>query len=87
MLPHHLGMNGYGAKKKKWREEEREATVAGLENRFKGIDERERGYINARRPKKLKEGRTKYNEPWTGEAEKALRATKAAKEHGLFEPC
>ena len=52
-----------------------------------GIDERGRDYFNPRRPKRLKEGRTKYNEPWTGEAEKALRATKAAKEHGLFEPC
>ena len=79
-------MNGYGAKKNKWQEEEREATVAGLENRFEGIDERARDYINAHQPKKLKEGRTKYNEPRTGEAENALRATKAAKECGLFEP-
>ena len=86
MLPHHLGMNGYGAKKKKWREEEREATVARLENRFEGIDERERDYINARRPKKLKEGRTKYNEPNNKTVEKALIAVNAAKEHGEFTP-
>jgi len=40
----------------------------------------------ARRPKKLKEGRNKYNEPQTKEAEKALLTIKAAKERGEFQP-
>ena len=30
-----------------------------------GIDERGRDYFNTHRPKRLKEGRTKYNEPKT----------------------
>ena len=29
VLPHHLGMTGYAAKRKKWREEEREEAVFG----------------------------------------------------------
>jgi len=86
VLPHHLGMTGYAAKRKKWRQEEREAAAAGLEDPFEGIPERGHGFFNARRPKKLKEGRKKYNEPRTKEAKKALPATKAAKEHGLFSP-
>jgi len=86
VLPHHLGMIGYTAKRKKWRQEEREAAAAGLEDPFEGIPERGHDFFNARRPKKLKEGRKKYNEPRTEEAEKALLATKAARERGLFSP-
>ena len=82
VLPHHLGMTGYSAKRKKWRQEEREAA----EDPFEGIDERGRDFFIARQPKKLKEGRKKYNEPRTEEAEKALLATKAAMERGLFPP-
>ncbi|RLN11625.1 hypothetical protein C2845_PM09G17090 [Panicum miliaceum] len=85
-LPHHLGMTGYAAKRKKWREEEREAAAAGQENPFEGINERGRDFFHARRPKKLKEGRTKYNEPQIEEAEKALLAANVAKERGMFEP-
>ena len=29
VLPHHLGLTGYAAKRKKWREEEREEAVFG----------------------------------------------------------
>jgi hypothetical protein len=47
---------------------------------------RTREYFYARRPKKLKEGRTKYNEPQTEEAEKALLTIKAAKEREEFVP-
>jgi hypothetical protein len=42
--------------------------------------------LNAHRPKKLKEGKKKYNEPLVEEVEKALLTTKAAKERGLFLP-
>ena len=85
-LHHHVGMTGYAAKRPKWRQEEREAAEAGLDNPFEGVDERARDFFYARRPKKLKEGRNKYNEPQTEEAEKALLAIKAAKERGEFQP-
>ena len=75
-------MTRYAAKRKKWRQEEREAAVAGLEDPFEGIDERGCDFFNARRPKKLKEGRTKYNVPKTEVAEKALIVINAAKERG-----
>ena len=74
------------AKRKKWRQEEREAAAAGLEDPFEGIDERGCDFLNARRPKKLKEGKKKYNEPRVEDVEKALLTTKAAKECGLFSP-
>ena len=74
-------MIGYTAKRKKWRKEEMEAAAAGLENPFEGVDERGCDYFNARRPKKLKEGRAKYNEPKAEEAEKALIAISAAKQY------
>jgi hypothetical protein len=79
-------MTGYAAKRQKWRQEEREAAMAGQENPLEGVDERSRDFSYARRPKKLKEGRTKYNELQTKEAEKALLMINAAKERGVFEP-
>ena len=82
VLPHHLGMTRYTAKRKKWWQEEREAVAAEQPNPFKGIDERGRDFFNARRLKKQKEGRTKYNVPKTEEAEKALIVINAAKERG-----
>jgi len=62
-LHHHVGMIGYAAKRPKWRQEEREAAEAGLDNPFEGVVERARDFFYASRPKKLKEGRNKYNEP------------------------
>ena len=79
-------MTGYAAKRKKWRQEESEAAASGQENPLLGIDKRGRDYFNVRRPKRLKEGRTKYNEPKTEAAEKALIAVNAAKERGDFKP-
>ena len=84
VLPHHLGMTGYAAKRKKWRKEEMEAAAAGLENPFEGINERGHDYFNARRPKKLKDGRARYNEPKADEAEKALIAISAAKQYVIL---
>jgi hypothetical protein len=65
-LHHHLGMTGYAAKMEKWWQEEREAAEAGHPNPLQGIDERSRNYLYAPRPKRLKEGRTKYNSPREG---------------------
>ena len=53
---------------------------------YQGFDERAWDFLYAHRPKKLKEGRTKFNEPWIEEAEKAIIAVTAAKESGSFEP-
>jgi hypothetical protein len=53
---------------------------------FEGIKERSRDFFYARRPKKLKEGRTKYNEERTEEVEKAFLSVKAATDYGVFEP-
>ena len=85
-LYHHLGNTGYTGKRKKWRQEEREAAEARQENPLEGVDERGRDFLYACRPKKLKEGRTKFDEPQTEEADKALLAIKAAKECGEFKP-
>jgi hypothetical protein len=85
-LSHHLGMTGYADKRPRWRQEEREAEAAGQSYPLQGVDERSRDYFYARRPKKLKEGRTKYNKPQTEEAKKALLMIKVAKECGEFVP-
>jgi hypothetical protein len=42
--------------------------------------------LYARRPKKLKEGRTKYNEPKIEEVEKRILEVSAAEKRGSFEP-
>ena len=86
VLPHHLGMTGYAAKRKKWRQEEMEADAAGLENPFKEVDERGRDYFYTCRLKKLKQGMAKYNEPKAKEAEKTLIAISTAKQQGKFKP-
>jgi hypothetical protein len=85
-LHHHLGMTGYAAKRQKWRQQESEAAAAGQENLLEGVDERGHDFFYACQPKKLKDGRTKYNEPQIEEAEKALLVIQAAKEHEEFEP-
>jgi hypothetical protein len=86
-LHYHLGMTGYATKRQKWWQEEREAAVARQENPLEVIDERSCDFFYDRRPKKLKEGRTKYSEPQTEEANKALLTINAAKERGLFKTC
>jgi hypothetical protein len=63
MLHHHLGMIGYAAQRQKWWQEEREAAMVGHENLLEGVDERGHDFFYAYRSKKLKEERTKYNEP------------------------
>jgi hypothetical protein len=83
---HHIGMIGYTAKRPKWQQKEREATEVGQENLLEGVNERGRDFFYAHRLKKLKEGRTKYNEPQIKEVEKALLVIKASKECGEFHP-
>ena len=61
-----------------------EADAAGRENPFKEVDERGRDYFYTCRPKKLKQGMAKYNEPKAKEAEKALISISAAKQQGKF---
>jgi hypothetical protein len=84
--PHHLGMTGYAAKRAEWEKEEREAAEAGREIPLADVDKRARHFFYGRRPKKLKTGKTKYNEPANEEAEKALVAIAAAKKRGEFQP-
>jgi hypothetical protein len=85
-LPHHLGNTGYTDKRNKWWQEEREAAEARLENSLEGIDKRGYDIFYGHRLKKLKEGRTKYNELQTEEAEKPLLTIKATKECDEFQP-
>jgi hypothetical protein len=85
-LHHHLGMTGYAAKMEKWWQEEREAAEAGHPNPLQGIDERSRNYLYAPRPKRLKEGRTKYNKPKIEEVEKRILEVAAAEKSRSFEP-
>ena len=62
-------MIGYTAMTEKWQQEEREVAAAGQTNPLQGIDERSHNYLYAR---KLKEGRTKYNDPKVEEVEKRI---------------
>ena len=47
---------------------------------------RARDFLKGRKPKKLKEDKTKFNEPQTEEAEKRILEVTAAKKSGSFEP-
>ena len=84
-LHHHLGMTGYAAKMEKWQQEEREAAEAGQPNPLQGIDETSHNYLYARKLKKLKEGRTKYNELKVEEVEKRILEVSVAKKSESFE--
>ena len=60
---HHLGMTGYATKRPQWQAEERALAEAGLPDSYADCDERSRDFLKGRKPKKLKEGKTKFNEP------------------------
>ena len=83
--PHHLGMTGFAGKRPQWREEERARAAAGLPDPYDGVDLRAKDFIYARKPKKLKEGASKFNEPKFEEVERAL--IKAAKSKDSFKVC
>jgi hypothetical protein len=59
-------------KKVKWWEEERAAAEARQLDLYDGLDDRAWDYLNARKQKKLQEGKTKFNEPHNKEAEKKI---------------
>jgi len=50
------------------------------------IDERSRHILKERQPKKLKESRTKYNDPKIKEVEKRIFQVTAAEKSGSFKP-
>lgn len=52
---------------------------------YADVDERGCDFLYGRKPKKLKEGRTKYNEPKFEEVEKALIEATASKDNPGFE--
>jgi hypothetical protein len=70
--PHHLGMNGFAGKRPQWWAEERAREAVGLPDPYTSIDVRGHDYLYARKPKKLKDGATKFNEPNFEAVEKAL---------------
>jgi hypothetical protein len=59
--------------------------VAGLPDPYAGLDVRGWDYIYARKPKKLKDGATKFNEPNFEAVQKALIEAAASKDSGSFE--
>ena len=78
-------MTRYAAKMEKWRQEEREAAEVVQPNPLQGVDERSRNYLYARKPKKLKEGRTKYNESKVKEVEKRILEVSTTEKSGSYE--
>jgi hypothetical protein len=84
--PHHLGCTGYEGKRQQWRDEERELASAGKPIPYADLDDRTKDFLLGRRPKRLKEGRTKFNEPQTEEAERRILAVAEAQRSGSFNP-
>jgi hypothetical protein len=83
--PHHLGMTRFADKRPQWRVEERARKAVGLPDPYTGLDVRGRDYIYSCKPKKLKDGATKFNEPNFEAVEKALIEAAASKDSGSFE--
>jgi hypothetical protein len=83
---HNMGMTGYAGKRLRWRAEERALAEAKQEDPYSNYDERARDFLKGRMPKKLKEGKTKFNDPRIEEAEKRILAVTTAAERGEFEP-
>jgi hypothetical protein len=81
-----MGMIGYASHKPRWWAEERARAKAGELDSYEGLDERANDFLKGRKPKKLKEGKKKFNEPKIKEAEKAIVAVTKAKESGSFQP-
>ena len=62
------------------------AAEARQSNPLMDIDERSRHFLKARQPKKLKEGRTKYNDRKIEEVEKMIFEVTATEKSRLFKP-
>jgi hypothetical protein len=60
---HHLGMTGYATKRPQWQVEERALAEAGLSDPYADCVVRAWDFLKGRKPKKLKEGKSKFNEP------------------------
>jgi hypothetical protein len=65
--------------------EERAREAAGLPDPYASLNVRGRDYIYARKPKKLKDDTTKFNEPNFEAVEKALIEADASKDSRSFE--
>jgi hypothetical protein len=81
-----MGMMGYVSKRPRWRAEERALAEARWEDPYSDCDERAHDLLKGCVPKKLKEGKTKFNDPRIEEAEKRILAVIAAAKRGEFEP-
>ena len=60
---HHLGMTGYAAKRPQWWAEERALVEARLPDQYVDYDVRSWDFLKGCKPKNLKEGKSKFNEP------------------------
>jgi len=56
-------MTGYAAKRPQWWAEERALVEARLPDQYVDYDVRSWDFLKGRKPKKLKEGKSKFNEP------------------------
>jgi hypothetical protein len=81
-----MGMTGYAGKRPWWRAEERALAEAEQEDPYSNYDERAREFLKGRMLKKLKEGKTKFNDPCIEEAEKRILAVTMAAKRGEFNP-
>jgi hypothetical protein len=81
-----MGMMGYADKRPRWRAEERALAEARQEDPYSDYDERARDFLKGRVSKKLKERKTKFNDPRIEEAEKRILAVTVATKRGEFEP-
>jgi hypothetical protein len=55
-------------------------------NPYDGLNERSQDNLYAHKPKKLQEGKTKFKEPWTEEAEKRILEVAMAEQNGSLNP-
>jgi hypothetical protein len=81
-----MGMTGYAGKRPWWTAEERALVEAGQEDPYSDYDERACDFLKRRMLKKLKEGKTKFNDPRIEEAEKRILAITATAKRGEFKP-
>jgi hypothetical protein len=79
-------MTGYAAKRLQWQAKERALAKARLQDPHADHDERARDFLKGHKPKKLKEGKYKFNEPQTEQAEKRTLEVVVAEKSGSFEP-
>ena len=79
-------MTGYAAKWPQWWAKERSLAETRLPDPYAYCDVRAQDFLKGRKPKKLKEGKSKFNEPQTKDVEKRILEVAAVEKGGLFEP-